>query len=126
MVGLQLDRQELTRAWVRGMYETEKPEEYLEARTEAVLAIPTNSAITLLANLMLMEERDQRPVVDDLDRPVLLVTCSQRWTIALAEEPCQRWPHIRGETLERTVTPSSRTSQNASTKCWNSSWQPCQ
>lgn len=102
MAGLQLDRQEFTRAWVRGMYRSEQTEEYLEAMTKGVLATPTNSAVTLLANLMLMEERDLRPVVDDLDRAVLYVASSQQWAVAEAEMVRERWPEIQVEVLEET------------------------
>lgn len=102
MVGLQLDREEFTRAWVRGMYRSEQPDEYLEAITEAVLATPTNSAVTLLANLMLIEERDLRPVLDTLDLPVLYVASSQQWAISEAEMARERWPEMHVEILEGT------------------------
>ena len=102
MAGLQLDRQEFTRVWVRGMYRREQPEEYLESMTKGVLATPTNSAVTLLANLMLMEERDLGPVVDDLDRPVLYVASSQQWAVSEAEMARERWPEIHVEVLEGT------------------------
>ena len=102
ITGLQLDRQDWTREWVRGFYRSEQSDEYLDAMTQAVLATPTNTAITLLTNLMLMEERDWRPVMEELDRPVLFVASSQPWAVAEAEMVRERWPEIRVEVLENT------------------------
>ena len=102
IAGLQLDRQDWTREWVRSLYRSEQSEEYLDAMTQAVLATPTNTAVTLLSNVMLMEERDWRPVVDELERPVLFVASSQPWAVAEAEMVRERWPGIRVEVIENT------------------------
>ena len=102
IAGLQLDRQNWTREWLRGFYYREQSDEYFDAMTEAVLATPTNTAVTLLSNLMLMEERDWRPVVDRLDRPVLFIASSQPWAVAEAEMVRERWPDIRVEVFENT------------------------
>jgi microsomal epoxide hydrolase len=102
IAGLQLDRQNWTREWVGGFYRSEQSDEYLDAMTQAVLATPTNTAVTLLSNLMLMEERDWRPVVEELDRPVLFVASSQPWAVAEAEMVRERWPEIRVEVIENT------------------------
>jgi microsomal epoxide hydrolase len=102
IAGLQLDRQNWTREWVHSFYRSEQSEEYLNAMTQAVLATPTNTAVTLLSNVMLMEERDWRPVVDELDRPVLFIGSSQPWAVAEAEMVRERWPEIRVEVLEST------------------------
>ena len=102
IVGLQLDRRNWTREWVRSLYRSEQSDEYFDAMTQAVLATPTNTAVTLLSNMMLMEERDWRPVVDELDRPVLFVASSQPWAVAEAEMVRERWPEIRVEVFENT------------------------
>jgi non-heme chloroperoxidase len=74
---IQVNRQAWTREWVRSMYRSEQREEYLAAITEAVLATPTNTAVTLLTNLMFMGPTDLRPALDALDRPVLYVVTSR-------------------------------------------------
>jgi non-heme chloroperoxidase len=74
---IQLDRRAWTREWVQGMYRSEQPDEYLDTITEAVLATPTNTAVTLLTNLMFMGPTDLRPALDALDRPVLYVVTSR-------------------------------------------------
>lgn len=74
---IQLDRQAWTPQWVRSMYRSEQRDEYLAAITEAVLATPTNTAVTLLTNLMFMGPTDLRPALDTLDRPVLYVVTSR-------------------------------------------------
>jgi len=102
IAGLQLDRENWTREWLRGFYHSEQSDEYIETMTQAVLATPTNTAVTLLSNLMLIEERDWRPVVDELDRPVLFVASSQPWAVAEAEMVRDRWPEIRVEVIENT------------------------
>lgn len=99
---LQHDRRNWTRQWVRALHRSEQSDEYLDAMTEAVLATPTNTAVTLLANLMLMEERDLRPVLDELDRPALLVFSSQPWAVAEAEMARERWPGTGVEVFENT------------------------
>jgi microsomal epoxide hydrolase len=99
---LQLDRQNWTREWVRGLYRSKQSDEYFDAMTQAVLATPTNTAVTLLSNLMLMEERDLRPALDKLDRPVLFVASSQPWAVAEADMVRTRWPGIRVEVFENT------------------------
>jgi non-heme chloroperoxidase len=102
IAGLQLDRRNWTREWVRSLYRNEQSDEYFDAMTEAVLATPTNTAVTLLSNLMLMEERDLRPALDELGRPVLFVASSQPWAVTEAEMVRERWPEIRVEVLEDT------------------------
>ena len=102
IAGLQLDRRNWTREWVRSLYRSEQSDEYFDAMTLAVMATPTNTAVTLLSNLMLMEERDWRPVLDDLDRPVLFVASAQPWAVAEAEMVRERWPEIRVEVFEDT------------------------
>jgi non-heme chloroperoxidase len=102
VAGLQLDRENWTREWLRGFYLSEQSDEYFDAMTEAVLATPTNTAVTLLSNLMLMEERDWRPVVDKLDPPVLFIASSQEWAVAEAEMARERWPEMRAEVFENT------------------------
>ena len=102
IAGLQLHRRNWTREWVRSLYRSEQSDEYFDAMTEAVLATPTNTAVTLLSNLMLMEERDLRPALDELGRPVLFVASSQPWAVTEAEMVRERWPEIRVEVLEDT------------------------
>jgi microsomal epoxide hydrolase len=102
IAALQLNRRNWTREWVRSLYLSEQSDEYFDAMTEAILATPTNTAVTLLSNLMLMEERDLRPALDELDRPVLFVASSQPWAVAEAEMVRERWPEIRVEVLENT------------------------
>jgi microsomal epoxide hydrolase len=45
IAGLQLDRQNWTREWVRGFYRSEQSDEYLDAMTQAVLATPTTRTL---------------------------------------------------------------------------------
>jgi non-heme chloroperoxidase len=96
LIGLQRDRLNWTREWVRGMYRSGQSDGYLEAITQAVLATPTNSAVTLLSNLMLMEQRDLRPAFDALDLPALYVVVSP----ARAEEARLRRPDVRVEVFQ--------------------------
>lgn len=96
--GSQLNRRQWTREWVRSMFRSEQTEEYLDDITERVLRTPTNTRVTLLANSMLMEERDLRPALEALDRPVLYVV-----TEALAdhaEDVRRRKPDLRLEVFE--------------------------
>jgi non-heme chloroperoxidase len=73
------------------MYQNEQPDTYIEAITEAVLATPTNTAVTLLTNFMFMGPTDLRPTLDALDLPVLYVVASQEW----AEEVRARRADVR-------------------------------
>jgi microsomal epoxide hydrolase len=102
IAGLQLDRRHWTREWVRSFYFNEQSDEYIDAMTEAAMLTPTNTAVTLLANLMLMEERDWRPVVDQLDRPALYVGSSLRWAGAEADMARERWPGMAVEIIDNT------------------------
>lgn len=102
IAGLQEERQSWTRDWIRGMYRSEQSEEYLEAMAEAVLNMPTNSAVALISNQVLMDELDFRPVMGKLDLPVLFVASSQEWAVAEAEMVRERWPDVRVEVTEDT------------------------
>jgi microsomal epoxide hydrolase len=72
LLAMQRDREGYTKAFVRGMYRKPQPETYLNWIAEASLRTPTNTAFTLLANLMLTEG-DWRPNLQRVDRPVLYV-----------------------------------------------------
>lgn len=99
---LQLDREAFTREWVRSMYRSEHPDEYLDAIAQAVLATPTNTAVVLLANLVdeAMSPADYRPALDGLDRPVLFVASSAQWAAAQAEMVRKRRPDARVEVFD--------------------------
>lgn len=66
---LQKDRALATESFVRSMYRKPQPEPYLRKITAASLKTPTNTAVTLLANVF--AGGDWRRVLDKLDRPVL-------------------------------------------------------
>jgi non-heme chloroperoxidase len=70
---MQKDRPAFTNAFVRSMYQTRQTEEYLERITQAALATPTNTAVTLVTNVHPLGSGDWRPALDALDRPVLYV-----------------------------------------------------
>ncbi|REJ76059.1 MAG: alpha/beta hydrolase [Acidobacteria bacterium] len=76
MKGLQTDRRKWISDWSRAFHRREHPEEYFERMEEALMITPTNTAVTLLSNLMHIEERDFRPFIDTLDLPVLFVFSS--------------------------------------------------
>lgn len=90
LVGLQKDRANWTREFVSDLFGAEQPEEYLEAIRKGVSAVPTNTAVTMLANLMLIEDRDFRATFDALDVPVLYVV--REALAAFVEEARQRRP----------------------------------
>lgn len=102
IAGLQGDRPSWTREWVSSMYRSEQSDEYLDALTEAVLNTPTNSAVALISNQVLMDEQDFRPVVDELDLPVLFVTSSQPLGVGQAEMARERWTDVQVEVIEDT------------------------
>ena len=102
IAGLQLDRRNWTREWVRTHYRSKQSDEYLDAMAHAMFATQPNNPVTLLSNIMLMEERDFRPSLDELDRPVLFVASSQPWAVDEVKMIRERWPEIRVEVLENT------------------------
>jgi non-heme chloroperoxidase len=59
-------------AFVRSMFKSKQPEEYLARITRAALQTPTNTAFTLLAHLM-VTGGDWRPALKKVDRPLLYV-----------------------------------------------------
>jgi non-heme chloroperoxidase len=93
---IQLNRRAWTREWVRSMFASEQPTAYIDTMTEAVLATPTNTAVTLLTNLMFMGPTDLRPALDALDRPVLYVVARQDW----GEDVRTRRADVRVEVFE--------------------------
>ena len=102
MRGIQQDRINWTNNWIRRFYQNEKPESYFETLTEILMQTPTNSAVTLLSNLMHLEERDLRPVVDQINRPIQYILSSQSWAIDLADEARQRWPKMQIDIVNNT------------------------
>ncbi|MEN8006581.1 MAG: alpha/beta hydrolase [Candidatus Krumholzibacteriota bacterium] len=72
----QMDRKAFTSAFVRSMYRSEQSDEYLEGIAQAMLSTPTNTAVTLVANVHPLGSGDWRPALDSLDRPVLYVSAA--------------------------------------------------
>lgn len=70
---MQVGRAAATEAFVRSMYRKPQPEEYIRRITAASLKTPTNSAVTLGANMF---SGDWRPVLSKLDKPVLFTSAS--------------------------------------------------
>lgn len=95
-VGMQEDRRKFAHAFARSMFRKPQPEEYLRRVTEASLAMPTNSAVAALANVMM--QGDWRPTLAKIDRPVLYVATPQLEPSAKAVKA--RLPAARVEIFE--------------------------
>ncbi len=100
IAGMQGDRRSWTREWLQNMYHCEVSDEYLASMTEAVLKTPTNTAVALIANQVLMDEQDFRPVIDKLELPVLFVASTQEWAVAEAQMVRKNWPKVNVEIIE--------------------------
>jgi microsomal epoxide hydrolase len=82
------------------MHATPQPEAYLDRLTDAVLAMPTNAAALVSANVALLGPIDLRPALRAVDRPVLFVFSSLDWAVAAADEVRQDWPNVRAEVID--------------------------
>mgnify|MGYP001100767915 CR=1 FL=1 len=94
---VQLDRKRATESFVRGMYRKPHPESYYERIVTASLKTPTNTAVTLLANVF--SGGDWRPVLSKLDRPLLYIVAPG--LRAQAEMVQRRVPSARVEVFEQ-------------------------
>jgi non-heme chloroperoxidase len=101
-ISLQVEREEWTRRFIRGMFRSFQTNEYLEVMTEAALSTPTNAATIMIANLILMGPTDLRPLLDSLNRPSLFVASSQDGSVAAADEVSRGWPSVRVEVIDGT------------------------
>jgi microsomal epoxide hydrolase len=72
---LQTDRRKFTDGFVRGMYASKQSEEYLAHVKEQSLKTPTNTAITLMYNVL--SKGDFTPALARLDKPVIYI-CEER------------------------------------------------
>ncbi len=72
---IQVNRKQFAGQFVRSMYKTQQPEDYLERMTAASLQTPTNTAVTLVANWQ--AARDWRLALDKLDRPILYAVTAE-------------------------------------------------
>ncbi len=68
----QVHRAEWTAHFVRSMYKKPQTDAYLDKITAAAMGVPTNSAILLILNAY-ASDRDWRPVLNKVDKPVLYV-----------------------------------------------------
>jgi microsomal epoxide hydrolase len=73
LVSLLRDRKEMTARFVREMYRSPQPPEYLERITRSALATPTSAAYTLLSDAYASGRRDWRTALDRVDCPLLYV-----------------------------------------------------
>jgi microsomal epoxide hydrolase len=71
-----VDRPKATDAFVRGMYRSPQPEEYLQRVIEASLKTPTNSAGALLLAYF---ATDLRPALSKIDKPTLILAAQSPW-----------------------------------------------
>ena len=94
---MQLDRAGYTDRFVRGMYKKPHSEEYYRKVIAASLKTPTNTALTLLANLFV--GLDLRPALAKLDRPVLYTITAR--LEAQADMLRARLPSARVEVFEQ-------------------------
>jgi non-heme chloroperoxidase len=101
-ISLQVEREEWTRRFIRGMFRSFQTNEYLEVMTEAALSTPTNATTIMIANLILMGPTDLRPLLDSLNRPSLFVASSQDGSVAAADEVSRGWPSVRVEVIDGT------------------------
>jgi non-heme chloroperoxidase len=101
-ISLQVEREDWTRNFIKGIHQSPQSDEYLEAMTQAALSTPTNAAAMMIANLILMGPTDLRPAFESLDRPALFVFSSLDWAVAAANEVREGWPDVRVEVIDET------------------------
>ncbi len=67
----QADRSKFTDGFVRSMYATKQPEEYIQHIKDQSLKTPTNTAIVEMFNVL--SQGDFTPILAKLDKPVLYI-----------------------------------------------------
>lgn len=102
MESVLLDRAAFTRAFVAAVHATPQSEDYLDRITQAVLAMPTNAAALVSANVALLGPLDLRPALRAVNRPVLFVFSARDWAMAAADKVRQDWPNIQVEVIDET------------------------
>ena len=70
---VQVDREAWVSAFVRAIFATPQPEEYLDGITQAALGTPTNATAIMIGNLVLMDTGDLMSAVEQIDKPVLFI-----------------------------------------------------
>lgn len=99
LTGLQMNRADWTSEWVReALFQSDQPDEYFNDITRAILRTPTNTAVTILSNHLVIEQRDWRPFVDELNLPVLYAVAEP--FAEQAENAKARRPDLRVEVFE--------------------------
>ncbi len=97
LMAIQQNRDEYTKRFVRSMFRIEQTEEFLRELTEVSLKTPTNTAFTLLANLMVVQS-DLRHVLRRINCPaVYIVTPQLMQQVNMIRKD---YPHIRVEIFE--------------------------
>ncbi|HUF03179.1 MAG TPA: alpha/beta hydrolase [Aridibacter sp.] len=100
--GLQVDRKSWTRSWIKSFFQTPPPESLVDDLANRVMMIPTNSAVTLYANSLLIDDRDYRPVLNKIAVPLMMIMSTSDMAIAITKESRARWPDLRIETIPDT------------------------
>jgi pimeloyl-ACP methyl ester carboxylesterase len=86
IAGLQgSDRREWTHQWTGAMLRDDFPVVDHERLVDGIMQIPTIHAVTILANTMLHDRRDYRPVLTALDIPVFFIGSDLGWAHRTAE-----------------------------------------
>lgn len=78
----QKDRSKNTDEFVRGMFRQPQEKEYLEGLVEASLRMPTNTFMTLVYNMIVL---DFRPVLPSLKVPTLICSVNGSWRESFLE-----------------------------------------
>ena len=78
MLRMQREWRPYMAEFVPTMYATPQPEDYLRRVTDAAARTPADAAMALYADLFFGPERDQRPALDRIDRPLLFVSARRR------------------------------------------------
>jgi len=98
---LQADRGAFSRAFVEAIH-VQPDSAYAEALTNAVLEVPTVAAAMIIASWFFFGPHDMSPMLNRLNRPILLVFSGLDWSIEAAEEVRSGWPDLPVEVIEGT------------------------
>lgn len=78
----QKNRLAITEEFVRGLFSKPMSEEYIDRLVASVMKVPTNTAMTLLYNYILF---DQKPLLPKIECPVLIFTIDAGWLDIIQE-----------------------------------------